>query len=107
MSLFAAIMTALYARSQVKDDAEMEKPRLTYSGTNIGLNAGFEDYGFTPGFDSDQIWLHAEKDQWIRKYADDFYAEIKRKKYDEYRVCLYYQNVTAQPEDEVFIENIS
>lgn len=43
-------------------------------------------------FESDNIWLHLEEDQWIRKYSRDFYAEIKRKNYNQYVVCYYYQN---------------
>ena len=96
MSLFAAIMTALYARSQIKDDEpELTNTRITYSGSNTGLGSS---YGFTPGFDSDSNWLHSEVNQWIRKYAEDFFAEIKRKKSNEYEVKFYYQDSEAHSE---------
>ena len=96
MSLFAAIMTALYARSQIKDDEpELTNTQITYAGSNKGLSSS---YGFTPGFDSDSNWLHSEENQWIRKYAEDFFAEIKRKKSNEYEVKFYYQDSEAHSE---------
>ena len=92
MNFLQTILIALWPEPKAKrGNKELANTGLSY----IGRSSGLTEYGF----DSDRVWLHAETNQWIRKFADDFYVEIKRNRYNEYKISLYYQNCEAETID--------